>query len=46
MAIEGESITLGDTIADGRGPVAAYEVEEMRPSSPRRSTTPERRRSS
>jgi RNA polymerase sigma factor for flagellar operon FliA len=27
----GESITLGDTIADaGEGPVAAYEVEEMR----------------
>jgi RNA polymerase sigma factor FliA len=27
----GESITLGDTVADsGQGPVAAYEVEEMR----------------
>ena len=27
----GESVTLGDTIADtGEGPVAAYEVEEMR----------------
>jgi len=27
----GESLTLGDTIADsGQGPVAAYEVEEMR----------------
>ena len=27
----GESLTLGDTIADsGEGPVAAYEVEEMR----------------
>lgn len=27
----GESVTLGDTIADqGEGPVAAYEVEEMK----------------
>jgi RNA polymerase sigma factor for flagellar operon FliA len=27
----GESMTLGDTVADsGEGPVAAYEVEEMR----------------
>jgi RNA polymerase sigma factor FliA len=27
----GESVTLGDTVADsGQGPVAAYEVEEMR----------------
>jgi RNA polymerase sigma factor FliA len=30
-AERGESLTLGDTIADaGHGPVAAYEVEEMR----------------
>ncbi|HEX9992205.1 MAG TPA: RNA polymerase sigma factor WhiG [Acidimicrobiales bacterium] len=30
-AERGESVTLGDTIADaGHGPVAAYEVEEMR----------------